>query len=195
MSFVFGTNMECLYSQPALGATITAATKQIATGTTATNPPAVLPPLQTIWPTSQMAGKAMRFVMGGSYDAATAWSVTTQLYADTAFSGATVLLAASAACAFPAAAAGMWEAYVDLTCVSAGYTTSSWYATGRINCGSAQSANQLSTYHIGNAVSAGVPTAVVIAPQSVFTFGLYTTWATAPTAYYCSTFEVWANNL
>ena len=181
---------------PALAATVATATKQIASGTTTTCPQCVIPPLQNIWPVSQMAGKGFRFHAGGGYDYGSVTGVTVQLYADTAFSGATNLLAATAAVQFPATTAGAWELEIDMTCTAVGMSAggtvqSTWYSTGTITAGSGTTGT---TSMMTNTITAGVPQAITLSCASVFTFAVYVTPATAATSLGMSQFLVWGLN-
>lgn len=195
MTFLFGTNTELLYSMPALAGTIATTSKAIISGTTATCPPCVVPPLQNIWPLSQMVGKAFHFEGGGGYDYGTAETVTLQLYADTAFSGATNLLAATAAFTFPSTTIGSWQFAVDLTCTavgnSAGTASSTWYSTGTIVAGSGTVA---SAGMFSNTITAGVPQSITLSCASVYTFALYATPGLGPTSFGMSQFLVYGMN-
>ena len=197
MTFLYGTNVECLYSMPALAATVATATKQIASGTTSTCPQCVLPPLQNIWPVSQMPGKAFRISGRGGYDYGSATGVLFQLYADTGFSGATNLLAATASVTCPTSALGSWEFDIDMTCVGSGNNSgggtaqSTWYTSGHLLVGTGTSATAAM---MGATVTTGVPQTVVLACNSVYTMALYVTPATAPTSFGMSQFLVYGVN-
>src|SRR5580658_5882800 len=73
MSFVYGTNVELLYSLPAIAVTVASATANLlVSGSVTTGPaPCQLPNLQNIWPVSQMPGKALMIMAAGGYDLAT----------------------------------------------------------------------------------------------------------------------------
>jgi hypothetical protein len=196
VTFLYGTNAELLYSMPALGATVATATKQIISGTTTTCPPCVIPPLQNIWPMSQMVGKAFRFCGGGGYAYGTAETVTLQLYADTAFSGATNLLAATAAYQFPQTTSGSWQFEVEMSCTAVGNSatgtaSSTWYSTGTVTAGS----NTIGTTGMmTGTITTGVPQAITLSCASVFTFALYVTPAIGATSLGMSQFLVYGLN-
>jgi hypothetical protein len=197
VTFVYGTNCELLYSMPALAATVATATKQIISGTTSSCPACVIPPLQNIWPTSQMIGKCFHFEGGGGYDFGSAEGVTLQLYADSAWSQATNLLAATASYSFAATASGSWQFAVDMTCTGVGNVAgggtvqSTWYSTGSIIAGSSTTAT---AGMMSGVVTTGVPQSITLACNSVFTFALYVTAAAAPTSLGMSQFLVYGQN-
>jgi hypothetical protein len=145
---------------------------------------------------SQMIGKGFHFSGGGGYDYGTAETVTLQLYADTAFSGATNLLAATAAYQFPSTTIGSWQFEVDMTCTgvgnSAGGTAqSTWYSTGTITAGSGTIGT---TGMMTGTVTLGVPQAITLSCASVFTFALYVTPAVGATSLGMSNFMVYGCN-
>jgi hypothetical protein len=197
VTFLYGTNAELLYSMPALaGVYPGGVAKQIVSGTTTTCPPCVIPPLQNIWPMSQMVGKAFRFCGGGGYDYGSITGVTLQLYADTAFSGATNLLAATASYQFPATTSGAWQFEVEMSCTAvgnsaAGTASSTWYSTGTITAGSGTIGT---TGMMTNTITTGVPQSVTLSCASVYTFAVYATPATAPTSLGMSQFLVYGLN-
>jgi hypothetical protein len=199
VTFLYGTNTELIYSMPALAATVATATKQIISGTTATCPPCVIPPLQNIWPMSQMIGKGFHFSGGGGYDYGTATTVTLALYADNAFSVATttgVLLATTAAYSFAATTIGSWQFEVDMTCTgvgnsAAGTAQSTWYSTGTITAGSGTIGT---TGMMTGTITAGVPQSITLSCASVFTFALYATPAAGAISLGMSNFMVYGCN-
>jgi hypothetical protein len=198
VTFLYGTNCELLYSMPALAGVYPGGTgKQIISGTTTSCPQCVIPPLQNIWPVSQMIGKCFHFEGGGGYDFGSAEGVTMQLYADTLFSNATNLLAATAAFSFPATTLGSWQFAVDMTCTAVGNNagggtvSTTWYSTGSIIAGSGTVA---SAGMMTGTVTAGVPQAITLAANSVYTFSLYITPAAAPTSFGMSQFLVYGQN-
>jgi hypothetical protein len=194
MTFVFGTNTELLYSMPATGASITATTKQIISGTSATNPPFQAPALQNIWSVAQMPGKALHFSASGGFDIS-ANTNTMWLYADSAFSSATTALAQTGAATWAASAVGFWQLIMDMTCVSCGNSVSTWYTGGNITVGPGSAPTAFgSTITFANAVNAGVPQTISLNPATPYYFELYTQWGGAPTAFVCTQFEIYGQN-
>jgi hypothetical protein len=199
MSFVYGTNAELLYSMPASGASIAVATKQIVSATTTTNPPFYMPPLQNIWPVSQMPGKALHFMAAGGYDVSANTNIMA-LTLDSAFSTTTYTLGATGAATWAASTTGFWQLELDLTCVAAGYNStfngfSVWYSGGNITLGPANAPTGFgSAITFSNTVTAGIPQPNTIPTATSYAPTLYTTWGGSPTAFVCTQYQVWALN-
>lgn len=196
MSFVYGTNAELLFSMPAAGATITGTSRQVATGTTPTNPAFLMPAFGSIWSPSQMVGKVIRFVLRGGYGAGTAQTNTMLLSLDTTIATPGITVAATGAISWGINTNGAWEIETDMSCVSCGATTSTWYSGGLISIasGSAPTTWASSVTTFGNAINAGVPQQVTAATNVSYFPELYTTWTTTPTTFVCTQFQVWALN-
>ncbi len=71
MSFLYGTQVECLYAMPATGPTVTAAAATIMSGTTAANPPYGLPPGFFSQVSGGGPGKSLLIKGGGRYTVGT----------------------------------------------------------------------------------------------------------------------------
>src|SRR6266487_406476 len=76
MSFLYGTQVECLYSMPASGAAVTAAAATVMSGTTAANPPYLLPGGFFNYSSGATPGKALLIKGGGSWATPTAARTT-----------------------------------------------------------------------------------------------------------------------
>lgn len=191
MTFLFGTNMELLYSMPASGTTITSAIKSLATGNTATNPPFQLPAFQNIWPVSALVGRGLMFMASGGFDIASTTPTTLTLTLDgTAATQGLYTVATTGSAAWTTTAVGMWEAQAWMTCVSTG-TVSTWYSSGQLTVGpsSAETSTAI-TYMWGGNVNAGIPQPVTIPTNTPLYPEIYATWATAPTAFVCTQFMI-----
>jgi hypothetical protein len=194
MTFLYGTNLELIYSMPVIGSTITTTTAHtMMTGNSGTNPPFQLPALGNIWSPSNMIGKGLMIVMGGGYDIASSTPTTMLLTLDGTVATVGITVAATGSVAFASSTTGLWQAQVWMTCVGTG-TASTWYTTGELTCGPGNAetgAATALTYMFGNSVTAGIPQAVSLSNTTPYYPELYTTWATAPTAHVLSQFMVY----
>jgi hypothetical protein len=191
MTFLYGTNMELLYSLPAIGFT-NATTTITCINTAATIAPYQMPALGNIWTPSSLVGKGLMFVFSGGYNTtagANAMSLQFDLdlaLATTAASSAT--MATCGLCTVPTSSAGVWQAQAWATCVGASGTLSTWYVMGDVfmgvgnnETGAASTVNTSTFMWSGPAVALGVPSAVTI-PTNVGLFpGLYSKFASAAT--------------
>lgn len=192
MTFLYGTNMELLYSMPAIGVTQSSSVATVL-NTAATSPPFQLPALANIWSPSSLTGKGLLFVAGGGYSTATNTLTTLRLSLDSAVgTTATNTVAATGALAAAglAASAGAWELQCWMTCVGiSGETSSSWYATGQLQFASSSSATAAS-FAFGNTISNGTPQTTVIPIQAAYYTDLVAQWQISPGAMICSQFMV-----
>jgi hypothetical protein len=196
MSFLTGTNTELIYSMPAVGATIASTTATPVTGNSASNPAYFMPPLLSIWPGQTLVGKCLRFVARGTSDN-TAVNNTMALRFDPTQATAGTLVAGTGAAAWTSNTVNSWEFEVELSCISQGNNTSGWMTGGILTVGVGNNSSTAtgSTFMVGGAQTLGVPTALALATQaSIGYIELWTTWATAPTAFVCSQFMIWGIN-
>jgi hypothetical protein len=196
MTFVFGTNTELLYSMPVIGTSITS-TSTVVCNTAATMGPFQLPALGNIWSIGNMVGKGLMIVASGGYDCAALNSNTFRLQTDTAIatSAATSgLLCVTGAATAPLSTTGAWDLQVWMSCVSVVANTATFYVSGDLTYGAGNSNSATLYYNVGNSVTAGVPTATSLATNAAQYVDLWTTWATAPTAFVCSQFMVFGLN-
>lgn len=197
MTFLYGTNMELLYSMPATGATQAASTQTLLTGNAANNPAFQLPALQNIWSPGNMIGKGLMFMASGAYSSATN-SVATYLQFDgTANTNAagSITLATSGLVAAPASSTGVWQAQCWLTCTGSG-TASFWYGTGDIMIGvGSNETSACNTFMWGQpSILNGSPITITI-PNTVPLFvELWQKWTTTVAVNVCSQFLVFGLN-
>lgn len=196
MSFIYGTNMELLYSLPAIGATQSSSVATVL-NTAATAPPYQLPALQNIWSPSAMVGKGILFVATGGYSTATNTLTTLRLSLDSAVgTTATNTIAATGALAAAGAAAstGAWEGQCWMTCVGiTANTSSTWYAQGQLQFATSNTTTAAS-FSWGNTITNGIPQAITIPIQTSFYADLVSQWQISPGAMVCSQFMVWGLN-
>lgn len=181
---------------PAAGVTKTTTTQSCVSGNSATNPAFLMPALGTIWPVSNMQGKAINIWAGGTYDA-TAVGSTLGLYYDATQGSVGTLIAGTGAVVVVSSTTGAWNMQLTLNCIGTGAVTSSnWYTTGSISYGVGNNAgvagNAIAS--VGGANALGVPTALTLSNVTTNYWELWSTWATAPTAFVCSTFIIQAMN-
>lgn len=194
------SNCELLYSMPAVGATKASTTASVITGNAAGNPAFQMPALASLWSQSAMPGKAIAIIAGGTYDTGTAYAVTTALYADPTQNSTTsqqLIASTGAASTWPLGTTNNWYMNLTLTCIAATANSSSWTTVGNVMAGAGGNAatTACSTWLLGGAQSAGVPTALaLVTTASIGYLELWSTWATAPTAQVCSQFMVFAEN-
>lgn len=194
MTFLFGTNTECVYSMPAIGATLAATALTCVSGTSSSNPPFTLPPLSTVWPVNSLAGRGLMIVAAGGYDLATGTGTqnTFRLAFDTSVAtpaASSVTVATTGAATWPNGTTGIWEAQLWLNCVSTG-TVSTWYTNGQLTVSGTQATGVCTTFLWGNTLSAGIPAAVTIPTNQSYYMDLYAQWASAPTAFVCSQYII-----
>lgn len=198
MASTDGSFSGVLHSMPVVGATLASTTKTVVTGNSGTNPAFLMPALGAIWPVSNMQGKVLQVIAGGTYDA-TAVGCTMQLYADPTQNSTTsqVLVAGTGSVVVVSSTTGTWNMEMTLTCTGTGAVTSSnWNVTGMIaygvgnNAGTAGAAVAM----VGGANALGVPSATTLSNVASNYWELWATWATAPTAFVCSQYIVMASN-
>jgi hypothetical protein len=196
MASIDGSFSGVLYSMPNAGATKTTTTQSLVSGNSATNPAFQMPALGSIWPVSNMQGKVISILAGGTYDA-TAVGSTLGLYYDATQGSVGTLIAGSGSVVVVSSTTGGWYMDLTLTCIGTGAVTSSnWYTSGSIvygvgnNAGVAGSATGI----VGCANALGVPTALTLSNVTLNYWELWSTWATAPTAFVVSQFVVMAMN-
>src|SRR5215472_17215840 len=136
MTFLYGTNMEMLYSLPAIGVTQTSSVATIL-NSAATSSVLQLPALQNIWSPSQIAGKGLMIIAAGGYDIGANTLTTLRLSFDSAEgTTATNTIASTGAFVMTSQVVGSWEAQVWMNCVGVvSNTASSWYANGSLTLG------------------------------------------------------------
>lgn len=198
MTFLYGTNMECLYSMPAAGWTL-AATGSKVINTAATSNPFQLPALGNIWTPAQMQGRGLYIRANGGYDLATGTGTqnTMLLCLDTTLAtpaASSVTLATTGAATWPNGTTGAWDMSIWMSCVSTGSTISTWYTMGQLTATGTQQTGAATTFLIGNSIAAGVPTAITVPTNQAAYVDLYANWASAPTAFVCSQFQIYGLN-
>lgn len=201
MTFLYGTNMELLYSMPVIGASVGAASaKTLVSGNSATNPPFQLPALQNIWSPAQLQGRGLMVVASGGYDIGAANNLEMILALDiTAATGAasSVTLATMGLCTVPTTPVGLWEAQCWVSFVSTG-TQATGYANGTFTCGVGNTESGVSTaltYMWGQpTVAAGIPTAITVPTAQPFYVDLYSQFTANPTQMVCTQFMVFGLN-
>ena len=197
MTFLYGTNMELLYSMPAIGTTQTSSVATLL-NTTPNQTPFQLPPLQNIWSLSQLAGKGLMVVASGGYDVGANTLTTLRLSFDAnAGTTATVTVADTGAFVMTTQAVGAWEAQVWMNCVGLVATTAStWYANGTLTLGPGSAPTGTATTLMWGqpAIAAGIPTALTIGTQAALNVDLVAQWQASPTAMVCTQFMVFGLN-
>lgn len=192
------SNCELLYSMPVVGATKSSTGQSCISGNAAGNPAYLMPPLATLWSQSAMLGKAINIQASGTYDAASNYNVTTQLaYDGTQGSYSTPIAATGIAVSWPTGTTNNWYMNVNMTCISVGLNTSGWTVNGNVMAGAGNNAATAAatTFMMGGAQTAGVPTALALVTTTTIGFiELWSTWSTAPTAMVCSQFMIFAEN-
>jgi hypothetical protein len=187
MSGLTGTQVECLYAMPASGVAVTAAAATVMSGTTAANPPYLLPGGFFSPATGTVPGKSLLIKGGGSWATPTAARTTNfQIGLNTA--------AGTGAIAIPlgktgtlttvittATAAFEFEIMVTCTVQGVGATAGSLNAVGWVEYGIANNAaaGTFGTYSANNASRFLIGT-----PQTAVTFNTLT-------AYYVECSNTW----
>lgn len=195
MTFLYGTNLECLFSLPAIGATLAATANTCVSGTA---PVFQLPALGNIWTPSQLQGKGLMILAAGGYDLSTGAGTqnTMRLTFDVAAAttaATSVTVATTGAATWPNGTTGIWEAQIWMNCVSTG-TVSTWYANGQLTAAGTQATAPCTTFLWGNSIAAGIPTAVTIPTTQPYYVDLYAQWASAPTAFVVSQYMIFGIN-
>ena len=198
MTFVYGTNMELVYSLPAIGATQTGSAATVL-NTAATSPPFFLPALQNIWSPSAITGKGLLIVASGGFSTATNTLTTLRLSFDpSSGTTATNTVAVTGALAqVPNNVNCSWQAQVWLSCVGVtSEVSSNWYAIGTFEFGSGSTPTTTSATFMwgGPSVAAGVPAAVTLGLATAYTTNLVAQWQVNPGAMVCSQFMVFGLN-
>lgn len=201
MTFLYGTNMELLYSMPVIGASVGAASaKTLISGNTSTNPPFLLPPLTNIWSPANLQGRGLMVVASGGYDIGAANNMEMILALDTtAGTGAanSVTLATMGLCTVSTTAVGLWEAQCWVSFVSTG-TVATGYVNGTFTSGVGSTETGVSTaltYMWGQpTVSAGIPTAITVPTAQSFYVDLYSQFTANPTQMVCTQFMIFGLN-
>jgi hypothetical protein len=193
----FNSNVELIYSMPAVGATKTTTALQVVSGTGAggTTAPAFQMALAQLWPVSQLIGKSLRFEAAGTYDAGAVTNLM-GLYADTAQAAQSVQLGSTGAVTIPSNTVGAWRMSVEAECVGVSNAASNWVVEGAIKYGIANNAATaaVAEYMMGGANTLGVPGFAVLNPVQQYYWELWSTFGTAPTAFVCSKFKIYAEN-
>ena len=187
MSFLTGTQAELLYSMPASGAGTTAVAATAMSGTTAANPPYLLPGGFFNPQTGTTPGKALLLKGGGSYATATAGRTLTFTAALDPTANSTtsqiVLGKTGNILTLTTTATGAWdfELMVTMTAQGVGATAGTLNAVGWVEYGIANNAaaGTLGTYGANNASRFLIGT-----PQTAVTFNTLT-------PYYLELFNTW----
>lgn len=196
MTFLYGTNMECIYVMPTIGVTQASSVATVL-NTAATTPPFQLPALQNIWSLGSIDGRGLLIIGGGGYDISAANTLTTLRVSldPTVSTTATNTVAATGALSggpFGAAATtGAWEFQLWLTCTGVSSSTSStWYSTGQLQFSGTMTTGVATSYGYGNTITAGIPQTIALATQTPFFVNLVSQWQASPVAMVCSQFAV-----
>ena len=187
MSFLTGTQVECLYTMPASGAATTAAVATVMSGTTAANPPYLLPGGFFAPQCGTMPGKSLLIKGGGSWATPTATRTTNFKigFNTTAGTGTPAILLGSTGTLTTAitTATGAWDFELLVTCTVQGSAAGggSLNAVGWVEYGIANNAatGTFATYGNNNAQRFLIGT-----PQTPVTF-------TTTTAYYVECSNTW----
>jgi hypothetical protein len=192
LSNITPTGTEILYQMPAVGATLASTTATVVSGNAAGNPAYQMPALASIWQPHQMQGKGIQILAGGTYDA-TAVGNTMALRYDPTQGTAGTLIAGTGSAVVISGTTMSWTMEILLTCTQVGNNTSNWMTSGALVYGISNNAATVAatTYMVGGAQAAGVPAALALATEATIGYiELWSTWATAPTAFVCSQFLI-----
>jgi hypothetical protein len=185
------SNMECIYSMPGVGPTKATTTASVVSAAAAAQFS-----LESLWPSGGvMLGKSLVFRAGGTYDA-TNVSNLLSLSADPTVTSQTsaVTVAATGAALAPSTTVGMWDLFVEATCSTVGAGTSGWVTSGWLEYGINAGTAITTRYSAGGANTLGIPNTVAIVPSTAYFWELWSTWGTAPTAFVCSKYKIYAEN-
>lgn len=183
------TNMECIYSMPGVGATKTTTAIQSVSAAAAADFA-----LSSLWPVGNMLGKSLKFKASGTFDA-TAVTNLVQIGFGTTQGTLGTALAASGADTVASTTTGTWNMDVDATCVTQGSATTGWFADGFVDYGVFGATSAITgRFTVGGSSTAGVPNTVAIVPTTVFFWEVFSTWGTAPTAFVCAKYKIYAEN-
>ena len=185
MSFLTGTQAECLYAMPASGSAVTAAAITVMSGSTAANPAYALPANFFSSQTGTTPGKSLLLKGGGSWATATAARTTVfTVGLDTTAGTLGITLAKTGTLTTvvqATAAAFDFEVMVTMTAQGVGATAGTLNAVGWVEYGVANNAatGTFGTYSSNNASRFMIGT-----PQTAVTFNTLT-------SYYLEVFNTW----
>jgi hypothetical protein len=190
MTFLYGTNMELLYSMPATGVT-QAVSASTCLNTGATSPPFQLPALQNIWSLSGITGKGLMIVAAGGHSTGANTITTLKLSFDGTAGTSGALTVGTGAIPVVSTTTGAWQAQLWLSCTGViSETSSTWQGIGDGIVG--PSTGQAFMWN--SAVTAGIPVSLTLPTQTPYYMGLYTQWQVNPTVMLCTQFMVFGLN-
>jgi hypothetical protein len=190
MTFLYGTNMELLYSMPATASTQTASASTCL-NTGATSPPFQLPALQNLWSPSSMTGKGLMVVAAGGHSTGANTISTLKLSFDGTAGTSGALTVGTGAIPLVSTTTGAWQAQLWLSCTGViSETSSTWEAIGDGIVG--PSTGQAFMWN--TLVTAGIPVPLTLPTQTSFYMGLYAQWVANPTVMLCTQFMVFGLN-
>jgi hypothetical protein len=191
MSFITGSQVECLYSMPASGAATTAAAATIISGTTAANPPYQLPGGFFNPQTGTTPGKAL-YIKGGGWFSVGSTAVTTifQLGLNTTAgtgtpaivlgkTGTLTTLASQTNCEFH------FEMWLTATVLGVGATAAGFNQIGTFEVGNANDAATATFGTTATTSTAQIYSYMLGTPQTAKTFNTLT-------AYYIEASNTWS---
>jgi hypothetical protein len=199
MTFLYGTNMELLYSMPAIGTTQTSSVATVLNTSPVVGSQFQLPAFQNIWSPGNIDGRGLMIVAAGGYDVGANTLTTLRLSLDTAAgTTSTNIIANTGAFPLTTQAVGAWEAQVWMTCTgitnNTGATT--WFAGGTLTLGPGSAPTGTATTLMWGqpAIVAGVPTAITLGSQTPYFCNLVSQFQVSPTAMVCTQFMVFGLN-
>lgn len=192
MSFLTGTQAELLYAMPASGAATTAAAATIISGTTAANPPYLLPAGFFSPQTGTTPGKSVLIKGGGWFTVgATAVTDVFQVGLNTAAGTGTPAIVLAKTAAFTTlinwtTAAFDFEVMATLTAQGVGATAGSLNTVGSVSLGAANNLDAPTLGTMGTTTTASLASKIMMgAPQTPVTFNTLT-------AYYIEVSNTWS---
>jgi hypothetical protein len=190
MTFLYGTNMELLYSMPAVGPSVAVSAATLL-NTAASSPPFQLPPLQNIWSLSGITGKGLMIVAAGGHSTGANTISTLKLSFDGTVGTSGSLTVGTGAIPVVSTTTGAWQAQLWMTCTGiTSETASTWEAIGDGIVG--PSTGQAFMWN--TPVTAGVPAPLTLPTQTSYYMGLYSQWVVNPTVMLCTQFMVFGLN-
>lgn len=186
------SNTELLYSMPSVGPTKTTTTASVVSAAAASA--FQMPALESLWMLSNMTGKSIHIEAAGAYDAGAVTNLLAVQF-DTTPGTALTSVAATGAVTLASLTTGTWGLDLNLTCVGVtSITQVNWFANGVVWYGGAASTTANTQFTLGGANTAGIPATVALNPSLLYYPELWSTFGTAPTAFVCSMFKVYAEN-
>jgi len=191
VSFLTGTQVECLYAMPASGAATTAAAATIISGTTAANPAYLLPAGYFTPQSGTTPGKSLLLKGGGWFTiGGTAVTDVFQVGLNTAAGTGTPAIVLAKTGVFTTlinwtSAAFDFEVMVTATALGVGATAATANAVGSVSLGAANNADAPTLGTMGTSTTASLASKIMMGtPQTAATFNTLT-------AYYLEVSNTW----